>query len=95
MSRPKNIISILPQPQEQTNRAPKSQKDPKNKSNPKVRIQGIKENESCLTIQVDPKTVYELKPSPKIARNCPKRFKMTKKKLTNKKTEKSYKMKVT
>ena len=80
MSRPKNIILILPQPQEQTNRAPKSQKDPKNKSNPKVRIQGIKENESCLTIQVDPKTVYELKPSPKIARNCPKRFKMTKKK---------------
>ena len=48
MSRTKNIILILLQPQEKTNGAPKSQKD-KKKSNSKVRIEGITENESCLS----------------------------------------------
>ena len=31
------------------------------------------------TISVDPKTIFELKTTLKIARNCPKRFKMTQK----------------
>ena len=51
------------------------------KSNSKVRIEGSKENESCSTILEDTKTIFEHKPTPKIAWNWPKRFKITPKQL--------------
>ena len=45
-----------------------SQNDPKIKSKSQVRIEWTIENKSCLTIWVDPKTVFELYPNFK---NCP------------------------
>ena len=59
MSRPKNIHWILSWPQEQTIKAQKSKKLPQIKSNLKVRNEGIIENESCSTVWVDPKIVFE------------------------------------
>ena len=45
----------------------KVESDSKIKSNINFRIEGIMENESCATLWVDLKTVYELQPFPKIA----------------------------
>ena len=55
-----------------------------------VRIEGYIEKESCSTIWVDPKIVYELKSTPEMAQNSSK----LPQKLKDQKTEKSYKMKV-
>jgi len=60
---PKQFLNHTPTPKLPI-RAPKSQKDPKIKSNSNVRIQGNIENKSCSTTWVHPKTVFE--PFPKI-----------------------------
>ena len=73
----------------------KVKNDSKIKSNSKVRIEGMIENLSCSTIWVDPKTVYELKPTTIIAEIAQKGSKWPQKTKKNQKTEKSYKVKVT
>ena len=65
MSRPQNSVCNLIRPQNQPIRAPKNKKDPKIKSNSKVKIEVSIENKSYSTTWVDPKTVLELYPDPK------------------------------
>ena len=43
------------------------------KSHSKVRIEESIENENFATILVDPKTFFELKPTQKKVRNCPRK----------------------
>ena len=59
MSRPQNSFRTQPQPQKLPIRAPKSQNNPKIKSKSNVRIEGNIENESCSSIWVYPRTVFE------------------------------------
>ena len=54
------------------------------KSNSKVRIEGSKENENCSTISVDTKTIFEPKPTPKIAWNWLKGSKLPQKQKISK-----------
>ena len=49
MKRPKTVFEPYPDPKKQPIWAPKVKKDPKIKSNSRVRLEGIIENESCLT----------------------------------------------
>ena len=79
MRGPQNSFEPFPNPKNRPLGPQKVITTPKTKSNSIVIIEGSIENESCSTIWVDLKTVYELKPTPKIARNGLKRLKMTQK----------------
>ena len=57
MSRPPNFFYIIPDPKDWPLSLQKVKNDPTVKSNSKVRIEGIIENESCSTIWVNPITV--------------------------------------
>ena len=106
---PKTVVELYSNHKNSPLGPPKVKNDPKNsplrlqkvknsrkiKSNSKVRIEESIKNESCSTIFVDPKTLIELKPVPKLAGNCPKRFKIIPKtKQSKTKNKKSHKMKV-
>ena len=73
MSRPQNVFLILPRLKSYTIRAPKVKNYPIIKSNSKVISEGIIETEIGSSIWLDHKTVYELKPTPEIAQNYPKK----------------------
>ena len=75
MSRPQNSFWTLSQPQKQPVMAPKSQNYPKIKSKSNVRIERNRENESCSTTWVDPKTDFEPCPDPKNSSLGPKKVK--------------------
>ena len=59
MNRPKNSFDPFPSPKNSPLESQKVKNDPKIKSNSKVRIEGIIENDSCSTAWVDPKTAFE------------------------------------
>ena len=65
MSRPKNFYDSSPTPKTAQYGPKMSKNDPKIRSNSDVRIEGIIENESCLTTWVDSKTVFQPYPDPK------------------------------
>ena len=67
MRGPQNSCQNPPRPQNSSLGPKKVKNDPKIKSKSKVRIERNRENESCSTTCVDPKTVVKPYPNPKKA----------------------------
>ena len=76
MSRSKNSLQTLPQPQKLPIRAQKVKNDPNIKSKSNDRAEGNIENESCSTTWVDPKTVVKSYSNPQTSPIGPHKTKM-------------------
>ena len=76
MSRSQNSFWTFPQPPKKPIRAPKRKNYPKIKLKSIVRIKRNKENESCSTEWLDPKTVFEPFPNPKNSSVGPQKVKI-------------------